>query len=327
MKKLVCIIISFAFLMSCVKKPNTGNTATPTPQAVKPVVVQQPKMTVDKNKPIFRPRPKLKRKGHPNKQGWVFEKHISVENFKPSGICNIKDRIFVSDPSQSLLLHISLETGLIVDTVSSDIKNLYLNQRTSSLLVPDYASHRVVAFRGEKKPHIMDVKETLLIPTFFEGERVDNYYLVDQGNNRVIRNFYGKYTIIGKKGSGDGEFNKPTAVANANDNIYVVDSGNKRIQQFDLDGVYIGSFGQAEGLQEPTGITTDHQQVFVCDAKTSGIYVYDSNGTFLYKIDKNINMPSDLFFDGDQLIVANQQGPDVSIFKHAFYNDKSILIN
>jgi sugar lactone lactonase YvrE len=50
-------------------------------------------------------------------------------------------------------------------------------------------------------------------------------------------------TTWGKPGSGNGEFNTPHGIAaDADDNIYVADRGNSRIQVFDRDGKYLRQF-------------------------------------------------------------------------------------
>ena len=49
--------------------------------------------------------------------------------------------------------------------------------------------------------------------------------------------------VIGKQGSGDGEFNRPTGVAvDAHGDIYVSDWGNNRVLMFNSEGKYIWSF-------------------------------------------------------------------------------------
>ena len=52
----------------------------------------------------------------------------------------------------------------------------------------------------------------------------------------------------GSSGTGNGQFGIPVGgmTADAAGNVYVVDSGNDRIQKFDADGTYVdqwGSFG------------------------------------------------------------------------------------
>lgn len=63
----------------------------------------------------------------------------------------------------------------------------------------------------------------------------DNIYVSDRRNNQIQKfdsngNFISKF---GTKGSGDGEFNRPGAIAiDKEGNLYVLDTGNCRIQKF-----------------------------------------------------------------------------------------------
>jgi len=55
--------------------------------------------------------------------------------------------------------------------------------------------------------------------------------------------FNGDYSFTwGEKGNKDGEFNNPRDILELNDLIYIVDSGNHRIQVFDMNGKFITKF-------------------------------------------------------------------------------------
>jgi tripartite motif-containing protein 71 len=67
---------------------------------------------------------------------------------------------------------------------------------------------------------------------------------------------------IGSPGSGNGQLDDPKGVAvDTKGNLYVVDSGNNRIQEFDSNGIFLktwGSFGTGAGqFNGPLGITLD----------------------------------------------------------------------
>ncbi|MBV8063422.1 MAG: carboxypeptidase regulatory-like domain-containing protein [Nevskia sp.] len=122
----------------------------------------------------------------------------------------------------------------------------------------------------------------------FHGVAVDNgnnIYVVDAAGapGMVVRKYdqHGQalsfagspgFGTIG--GSSAGNFENPTGIAvdNRNGNIYVVDSGNNRVQRFDADGHYLdyfGGFGTANGMfSTPIGIAVD---------KSGNVYVSDYN--------------------------------------------------
>ncbi len=92
---------------------------------------------------------------------------------------------------------------------------------------------------------------------------------------------------IGARGAGDGEFNLPLQAAVAPDGtLYVVDSGNFRIEAFDGDGRYrfsFGSVGRFPGqFARPKGIAIDAAgNLYVVDTAFGNIQVFDPAGQLL----------------------------------------------
>ena len=84
-----------------------------------------------------------------------------------------------------------------------------------------------------------------------------------------------------------GRFSYPTGVAVDNSgNVYVVDTGNNRIQKFDSRGVYLtywGSPGAGDGqFDSPRGVAVDNSgNVYVADTYNHRIQKFDSSGTYL----------------------------------------------
>src|SRR5918996_546698 len=73
---------------------------------------------------------------------------------------------------------------------------------------------------------------------------------------------YSLVTSWGSEGVGEGQFKLPHGVdIDSSGNVYVVDTGNFRVQKFDSNGKFItmwGSKGEGEGqFNFPWGVTID----------------------------------------------------------------------
>ncbi|MEW6557506.1 MAG: 6-bladed beta-propeller [Elusimicrobiota bacterium] len=94
-------------------------------------------------------------------------------------------------------------------------------------------------------------------------------------------------TKWGTRGTGDGQFDRPTGVAvDSSGNVYVVDTGNFRIQKFNSNGIFIlkwGSQGSGDGqFTGPQGITVDKSDnIYITD--NNQVKKFSSNGTFITK--------------------------------------------
>lgn len=162
--------------------------------------------------------------------------------------------------------------------------------------VADVSSQVVMVYDaiGHFKKRIGNPKD-LIRPTDVavtpDGERI---FVVDTGgvgtmeHKVVVYDKEGeKLFTIGKRGVGDGEFNLPTQAAVAPDGtLYVLDSGNFRIQAFDSDGNFLrswGKIGQMYGsLARPRGIGVDMDgNVYVTDATFRNFQVFDKEGNLL----------------------------------------------
>ncbi|MBQ6509600.1 MAG: glycosyltransferase family 39 protein [Flexilinea sp.] len=91
---------------------------------------------------------------------------------------------------------------------------------------------------------------------------------------------------IGTNGIGEGQFRQPRnlAVSADGERIYVLDSGNNRVQYFDRNGIWLGQWDSANGIAffEPWGIAIDSKgNVYVADTWNNRIVKTDAEGNFI----------------------------------------------
>ena len=86
----------------------------------------------------------------------------------------------------------------------------------------------------------------------------------------------------GESGTGSGEFIHPQHLAiDSENNIFVTDRDNSRVQKFDDQGNYIISWklqsSDEEKIASPSGIAVSDGYVFVADSKYDNIQKFDSD--------------------------------------------------
>ncbi|MDP6080488.1 MAG: SMP-30/gluconolactonase/LRE family protein, partial [Arenicellales bacterium] len=130
-------------------------------------------------------------------------------------------------------------------------------------------------------------------------DKSGNIYVVDEGAHKV-RKFTppGAYTVVPKQltewgsyGSANGQFSSPWGITvDKDDNVWVVDSLNHRIQKFDTDGTHlgvtVGSLGSGTSqFNQPKGIASDASgNIYVADYLNHRIQKFASDGTYISKI-------------------------------------------
>lgn len=110
------------------------------------------------------------------------------------------------------------------------------------------------------------------------------------------------YTLDGTEaGSGEEFYNPRNVAVNDSGEIFILDSGNNRIQKFDKDGHFlmsIGRKGKGPGeFLEPYDITIDKKgNIYVADFSNGRLQVFSANGNLLYGIKLPAN-PSNVEVD------------------------------
>lgn len=134
--------------------------------------------------------------------------------------------------------------------------------------------------------------------------------------------------VVGKRGTGPGEFNFPSALTLSAGKVYVVDAMNFRIQAFSPGGEYQGGFGQAGDqtgtLNRPEGIAADAEgNLYVVDAMFETVQVFDTKGQMLDYFGSagtkpgQFQVPTGISIDDRNIIyVADSYNRRVQVFRY-----------
>jgi hypothetical protein len=145
-------------------------------------------------------------------------------------------------------------------------------------------------------------------PTGVAVDGAGNVWVVDHNNNRIeefsssgtflaaigwgVSNGEAKLQVCtsscraGIVGSGNGQFSTPDGIAIAEENIYVSDSGNDRIEELSTKGEFLRSFGtkgiEPGDLEDPVGVAlAPNGNVWVADFANNRIDEFSATGTYL----------------------------------------------
>ena len=102
-------------------------------------------------------------------------------------------------------------------------------------------------------------------------------YIFD-GQEQLVRKF-------GSNGIGNGQFSNPRGLAfDANNNLYVSEWSNHRVQKFNINGEYLQQFGHQGSrngqLYYPGGITVHKNRLYVAEKSNNRISVFQLTGQF-----------------------------------------------
>ena len=127
-----------------------------------------------------------------------------------------------------------------------------------------------------------------------------------------------KIKSFGNRGSANGQFNYPGGITIDNDdNIYVADAYNNRIQKFQMDGTFLAAtIPQSDiNLQSPYGVTFNKLDgnLYVCDTNNHRIQVLNTELHYVRTVGmeggdtQKLSRPLDVAFDSKgNTYVANQ---------------------
>lgn len=108
-------------------------------------------------------------------------------------------------------------------------------------------------------------------------------FVADRNNHRV-QAFARDGTFVrawGRPGTRAGEFREPHDVAADGDFVYVADLWNQRVQAFGPDGQPMFVIAGQPSLSSPRGIAVHERRIYIAEAASGRVTVYDRDGKLL----------------------------------------------
>lgn len=254
---------------------------------------------------------------------------------RPTGVIERSDRLYVADPgAQTLWIFMMRERRYIKVRQLGDIALVspvaVTAKNDAEVFVADSWNRKIYLIDNEGKLVRVFVEGDLERPAALAFDAVrQQLYVADSGAHRIaVYDANGtRARTIGKRGSGEGEFNYPTHLALAGDGtLLVTDALNYRIQAFDRDGKFLWKFGQhgdgSGDVASPKGVAVDSKgHVYVVDALFDTVQIFQRGGAFLLGFGSRGSargqfwLPSGIFINpADRIYVADAYNQRIQIF-------------
>lgn len=146
-------------------------------------------------------------------------------------------------------------------------------------------------------------------------------WVLDKKKKRCVKVDENGSTLaeFGSGGSGAGQFSNPSSVAVASSGlVFVADRGNRSVQVFRADGVYVNKLGG--NISNPLAIGIDPQdRLFVLDGSRSSVLVFTPSGDLSHEFERPkegslFTNPIDMAVTADEVLVLD--GNQVKAFDH-----------
>ncbi|WP_168121221.1 S-layer homology domain-containing protein [Paenibacillus sp. HB172176] len=204
---------------------------------------------------------------------------------------------------------------------------------TREAITMDHNGHLFVSDQNENNVYQIDLDTaavTMIIhtsdrPMGLATDSSGRLYVSQYWNSAVFvykKNGSGTYVqekTIGElhvSGTDNSHFNKPFGLyVDSSDRLYVVDSGNQRVQVFNNDGSYAMTL-QHSGTSSLHHVASDNDgNIYVTDTDKNNILKFDSQGSFVSVLGQNVAP----VFIGDDTFLMMSQGDgakDISSLLH-----------
>ena len=199
-----------------------------------------------------------------------------------------------------------------------------VDKQTGNIYVADQSNNRIQMF-DENLNYLSKIGEiNSPICIAISKEKV----FVSQGGPNNLSVFDTKGTLlkqIGTPGSGDGQFKNPRGIAinESNDDIYVCDYSNKRIQLFSKDYSYKSQFG-IPIINSPSDIQLTKYNIYVLSHQNPFLFIFNYNYQYLKNIISTsisiyIKRPFAFKIDGaGNFVISDNGNNSIYIFDNNF---------
>ena len=259
----------------------------------------------------------------------MFPYGLTTDNQERLIVVDSKARlIHVFDPKRKKYFAIKAPKGetfvsLIGVAVDAD-NNIYVSDSyTGKMFVFDR--------EGKFKKRLGDDEGLFGRPTGIAIDPVtQRIYVVETQIGRVdVIDFDGKLQFrFGKRGTGDGEFNRPTEICIRGERVYVTDTLNARVHIFDKTGNFISSVGRRGtgpgDLDKPKGVAIDSEgHIYVVEGLRDAVEIFDQDGKFLLEFGQTgtsrgeFYLPTAIHIDADDKIyVSDSYNRRIQVFRY-----------
>jgi len=273
--------------------------------------------------------------------GWITGRSEDELLFqRPYGVTWDGEALLVADPALGRVLRID-ERGRLTTSPDGEFDSpIGVATCPLGIVVTDSVAGTVTLLDERLRPRGL-LAEELERPTGVIC-RGPNILVVETGRHRVIvlkpggpesgESVDGNVPLVswGRRGAGGGEFNFPTAITASDGSIWIGDTLNFRVQEFDRDnGEYRRSFGElgdAPGeLPRIKGMAVDATSNFwISDAHLDRVALFDREGAFLTSLGGHGIDPGQFSFpagiaahDDGRVAVVDSLNRRVQIFRVA----------
>ena len=223
------------------------------------------------------------------------------------------------------------QLGLPVRTVTKDLNGPYGIAFNShqEMIVSQWSGEKVsIIDIGRQKIRTFgsrgDRPDRMISPRGITTDSVCNIYVSSENKLQKFTSSGKLIRCIGKKGRKEGEFDDPRGVTLYDNQVYVCDCDNHRIQVFDLNLNFvrsIGSHGEGRGeFNKPYDVKFDTAgNMYVTDYSNKRVQVLDTSGQFIRAFGQEgegkLKGPSGLHIVDKYVYVSDHSGHCIVVYE------------